>query len=85
MYDTIPLPSAASRALEVQHNIHDALTLEAERIHALRSRMRAGELSRTSLAAATAVHATRMRLAEIERECALMRGELEAIEWRMAL
>jgi hypothetical protein len=80
-----PLPSAAESALRVQQNLNDELAAITDRLRSLRFRMRAAELSTTSLRAASTAHRTKSRLGDVAHECARLREPLDAIEWRVAL
>jgi hypothetical protein len=79
------MPSVAQGALEVQRNANDRLVLITEELRATRSRLRVHELSPTSLAAAATAHRTLSRLGDIEHECARIREQVRAVEWRTAL
>lgn len=89
MYDSIaPPPPALSieeRALAVQRNVNDELISIAARLGSVRSRMRVGELSPRSFAAAATAHHTTVLLGDIEQACARIRAELGAVEWGIAL
>ena len=73
MHEVLPLPSAAERALEVQHTVNNLLARAAEDVRGARFRMRAGDLDPRSPAAYVAASATLSRVSDLEHECARIR------------